>query len=305
MTYSRRKRQREQNGIAPVFRNRTFGAKLLNQIFQIITDMDSALGYERRIIPTLVTYLRRETGLLRLNNSHEQPLELYKFFSDEQSLSDERSFELRLDVVELACKYSTASAREIDNLNMRSFEPRLSATIFPLVEDMNARMMEDGFGFQYERGQIIELTSQFAYQEVIEPALGLISQPAFEAVNVEFRDALEEFKQGKFDDCIADCGNAFESTLKVIARLKGWDEVTENDTANKLLEAAYRRELIPSYMQSQFTGLRSVINGAPTVRNKEGGHGAGTVARVVDKHLAAYQLQQTAGAITFLIACAQ
>jgi len=305
MTYSRRKRLREQNGQAAVFRNRNFGAKLLVQIFQVIVDMDAVLGYENQIASELVVYLRKELGLFRLNNSREFRDELQLYFCDESTLHDEKAFDLRLDVVELSCRLSAERAKDLDYVNMRSSRPSQLEKILPLIDVINARMMEDGFGFQYERGQIIEFSSKFAYKEVIEPALGLISNPAYEAVNSEFRDALEEFKQGNFDDCIADCGNAFESTLKVIARLKGWDEVSEGDTANKLLEAAYRRELIPSYMQNQFTGLRSIIIGTATIRNKEGGHGAGATARVVDRHLAAYQLQQTAGAITFLIACAQ
>lgn len=305
MTYSRRKRLREQNGEAPVFRNRNFGNKLLTQIFQIISDLDVILGFEYRVSPDLVIYLRKERGVLSLNSGREFLDELRQFLLDESNSNDEVSFDLRLDVVELACKLSIEKASKKDHLNIRSYSNRILASVQSHVATLNARMLEDGFGFQYERGQLIELTSQFAYKEVIEPALGLISRPAYKAVNAEFRDALEEFKQGNYDDCIADCGNAFESTLKIIAKQKNWDEVSENDTANKLIDAAFRRELVPSYMQNQFNGLRSIIGGASTVRNREGGHGAGTAARVVDRHLAAYQLQQTAGVITFLVACAE
>ncbi len=39
----------------------------------------------------------------------------------------------------------------------------------------------------------------------------------------------------------------------------------------------------------------------PTVRNKQGGHGAGTSPREIPNHLAALQLHQTAAVILFLV----
>lgn len=304
MTYSRRKRLREQGDSARVFRTHMFGQKLLNQLFQIICDMDALLGYEQEISSSLVLYLRKEIGVLSLNKALNPSQELYNWFVLEMTTADQ-FFDLRLDVVELACSDVIDKAVKLDRRNVRNFEPRKAETAYHLVDCVNARMMEDSFGFQFEGGQIIELSSQFSYQEVIEPALGLIAGEGFEAVNSEFRDALDEFKQANYDDCIADCGNAFESTLKVLARRNQWQDVTETDPAAKLLEAAYRHNLIPAYMQSQFAGLRSILLGTPTVRNKEGGHGAGSVPRVVDKHLAAYQLHQTAAAILFLVACSE
>jgi hypothetical protein len=162
-------------------------------------------------------------------------------------------------------------------------------------------MMEDGFGFQVKEGQIIEFTSEFAYKEIVVPALGLLANPIFANADKEYRDAFEEFKLRKYDDCIADCGNAFESVIKVIASKKGWEDVRENDTAAKLIEALYRHELIPSYMQEQLKGLRMMLQGTATVRNREGGHGAGGQIRDIERHLAAYQLHQTAAVIVFLI----
>jgi hypothetical protein len=68
------------------------------------------------------------------------------------------------------------------------------------------------------------------------------------------------------------------------------------------LEIAFSNGLIPLHFQSQFGGLRSILeSGIPTVRNKNAGHGAGTTPRTIPKYLAAFQLQQTAATILMLI----
>jgi len=172
---------------------------------------------------------------------------------------------------------------------------------YDLVDSLNERMMEGGFGFAYRDSKIIEFTSEFSYNEIIIPALGLLSNTVFANANREFLDAFDEFKAKKYDDCITDCGNAFESVIKIIASQKGWDDVKETDAAAKLIESLCRHELFPNYMQEQVKGLRMMLQGTATVRNKEGGHGAGYRTRDIGKHLAAYQLHQTAAAIIFMI----
>jgi hypothetical protein len=69
-----------------------------------------------------------------------------------------------------------------------------------------------------------------------------------------------------------------------------------------LLDAAYDADFLPSYLQTEFTGIRTMLEGSvPVVRNKSAAHGAGTTPRQVPEHLATFQLQQTAVAILFLI----
>lgn len=214
---------------------------------------------------------------------------------------------MRLTAVELACQIALDKATNVDQkvAYSRSFTPRIAPIIQNSVDTINERMMEDGFGFQFQGDQLIEITSEFTYKEVVEPVLALLANPIFEAADDEFRDAFDEFKERNYDDCIADCGNAFESVIKVIAAQKGWDDVHPTDPAAKLIEALYRHELIPPWMQEQMKGLKLMLQGAPTVRNKEASHGAGEVPRAVNKELAAYQLHQTAAAILFLISQAR
>jgi len=59
-------------------------------------------------------------------------------------------------------------------------------------------------------------------------------------------------------------------------------------------------ELVPNYLQSQLTSLRSLFeSGVPTIRNKLGGHGQGTISTKVDDSVASYALHLAASNIVF------
>ncbi|WP_242152559.1 STM4504/CBY_0614 family protein [Sphingomonas sp. BAUL-RG-20F-R05-02] len=300
MTYARRKQLRKNNGAAPVFRTEPFGRKLLTQLFQNILSLNATFAYDKQIMGDLVVFMREQAGVLALAKGHDLGGEFMSWWFDERPNTTELEHDLRLTALEAACSLALERAQAVDYVNVRSFGTRTTPAIITIIDTINAWMMEDGFGFQYQDGQLIEVTSQFAYQEVVVPALAILASPIFEAANSEFRDAFEEFKQRNYDDCIADCGKAFESVIKVIAAQKDWTDVDVNSNASALIKALYDHELIPSWMQEQMKGLRMMLMGVATVRNKEGGHGAGSVPRIVEKQLAAYQLNQTAAAIMFL-----
>lgn len=170
-----------------------------------------------------------------------------------------------------------------------------------LIGQINAYMLEDGFGFQFESGQIIEIGSTYVHKEVVVPVLGLLSKPQYATVNEEFRKAHTEFRQGDYEDCIHDCCNAFESMMKIIAAKRGWTEITEKSTVKHLVDAIFTREFIPVYMSQEFTGLRTILEGGiNVVRNKAGGHGQGATPRKIDKQVAEFQLNQTAAALKLL-----
>lgn len=129
----------------------------------------------------------------------------------------------------------------------------------------------------------------------------LLHDKRFAGGNNEYLDAHQFYRNGDFESCLIECGKALESVLKVLGTERKWG-INPNDTASKLIAAAFSSGFVPMYMQAQFTALRSVLeSGTPVVRNKMAGHGAGGQVRQVDRHLAAYQLHQTAAAIVFLI----
>src|SRR5262249_48224367 len=95
---------------------------------------------------------------------------------------------------------------------------------------------------------------------------------------------------------------AFESTLKAICAERRWSFDPNKDTAIKLLEIVFMHNLVPPFLQTQFTALRSVLeSGVPTVRNKTSGHGQGPALTSVPDHLTRLALHLTASNIVFLI----
>ncbi|VWX46619.1 STM4504/CBY_0614 family protein [Novosphingobium sp. 9U] len=170
-----------------------------------------------------------------------------------------------------------------------------------IENELNARLAEAAVGYQLKSGSIIQLDREIIHKEVVMPALQLLADPRFAGANDEYLDAHRFYRDGDFESCLIECGKAFESVLKVIGGKRNW-AITPNDAASKLVSAAFTSGFIPNYMQGQFTALRAVLEaGVPVVRNRMSGHGAGGQVRQVDRHLAAYQLHQTAAAIVFLV----
>lgn len=295
MTYSRRKRIRQQEGQALSFRNDVFSQKLLQQLFHILDDIRTLL-YEvnKDLFKILTKYLVEELGRPTLGQGHDSRKDFFAWWTAEDRQSKEE-FDLRIDCLELAGQIGrewTRRYRGISNRQPEEFQRLMGA--------MNARMMEDGFGFQFAEGQIVEITSEHTHQYAILPVLGLLRGDRWATANEEFRDALMEFRNGNYPDCIADCGNAFESTIKIIAKEKGWTDIKPSDRAGQLIEATMRHQLFPPAMQDQFSGLKQIFAGIATVRNNNGGHGQGADPKPVPRSLASYQLNQTAAAILFL-----
>jgi hypothetical protein len=178
------------------------------------------------------------------------------------------------------------------------YEP--SETPDDVIAEFNARLLEAAVGYQYVSGKIIRIDSQHIHSEVVLPVLQVLNGPGFEAANSEYRSAHEAYRHGELEDCLVDCGKALESVLKVIGRKRGW-KFNDTDPASKLIQAAVEDGFLATYSQTALNHLKGLIESStPTIRNKMGGHGAGTTPRVVPRHLAAFQLHQTAAVILYL-----
>ena len=78
----------------------------------------------------------------------------------------------------------------------------------------------------------------------------------------------------------------------------------EKDGAKELIKAMFEKQVIPTYLQTEFSGLRAVLEaGLPTLRNKSAAHGHGAEPRNIPEHFAAYALHMAASNIVFLVEC--
>ena len=288
--FSRRKRKLLAE--VDVYNYHTCATKLRQQIIFMIRDVSKNFRNEWDVndyYDLLVGFIRKEIGVERLNGNYATSEEFDEWFRNEQIIDQ------LIDGIEFSARLIGYYCKRMDR--EKSYDR--------FVKELNARMLENCFGYQYNVGNIIQINSEFIHSEVVINALGIISNSEYVTVNNEFREVHKEFRDGNYDDCIHDCCNSFESLLKVILTKKGWSFNT-TDTASKLIAVAFANDLIPSYMQAEFTGLRTILeSGVPTVRNKDGGHGAGVNPRNIPSHIAAFQLHQTAAAIVLLAEAAK
>jgi hypothetical protein len=291
MTYRRRKMLRDKGDTADVYHYDKMSNGLKKQILMLL-DQIANIRYQNAtaeaIYMAAVSELRMEAKVFSLADNvfnDGPPSEFRLWFQNENDL------DMMLTGLEVFLVLVMNVTPIFGGHEMRD----------QLVKSLNAYMLEDGFGFQFESGQIIEIGSTYVHKEVVVPVLGILADPQYSTVNEEFRKAHTEFRQGDYEDCIHDCCNAFESLLKIIAAKRGWTEITEKSTVKHLVDAIFTHQFIPAYMSQEFTGLRTILEGGiNVVRNKAGGHGQGPTPRNIDKQIAEFQLNQTAAALKML-----
>ncbi len=174
-------------------------------------------------------------------------------------------------------------------------------TIEDGIAEINERFKEHGVGFQVVDGQIIKLTSEYIFQEITTPALKLLREEYLAGANQEFLTAHEHFRNARYKECLNECLKAFESTMKAICHNRGWAHGA-NATASPLIRVCLDNHLVPVFMESHLTALRTILeSGVPTARNKTSGHGQGITPIIVFEEFASYVLAVTAANIVLLV----
>ncbi|MDR0909806.1 MAG: hypothetical protein LBM77_08585 [Spirochaetaceae bacterium] len=293
------KRMRREHGEMPdVYQYTKFDQNLRVRIVQIIEKDFNLLDWSQHGAKTykqIIDILCHEYGwfdLGTMQNPYDTDYngQLMNYFLKEPNA------EKALDVVELCFK-------AIENLRNEGVKNQQKWVNFidNSIQELNDRFKESGFGYQYESGCIIKMTSEYTHNEIVKPALHLLSDKQFAGAQEEFLSAHKHFRNGRNEECINDCLKSFESTMKIICKIKKI-AFNENDTAKPLLTALYTNNYIPKYLQEHYTNLRMVLeSGVPTIRNKTGAHGQGEEIRVVDDGLAELALNLTASNIVFLV----
>ena len=268
---------------------------------QIVHIMNDALGDHRsqktiEIFQFIHDTLCREYGKFSLREK--------EFFGYENYIGDVINFIIQcnntnhiLDVVELSFRLIDTSYRK----NHTKYLCKPKITPDAAIEELNFRFREHGVGYQYESGEIIRVDSQIVHAEAVKPVLLLLSDTRFQGANEEFLKAHEHYRHGRYKECLVECLKAFESTMKTICDIQGWT-YQPGDTAKNLINLCFQNNLIPTYLQTQVTSLKSSLeSGVPTMRNKNAGHGQGSQPLTVPQYFAAYQLHMTASTILFLL----
>ena len=291
------KRQKRLRGDVPdVYVYNQLPQPLKVQIVHIITDAFGTdhygTSYAQEAYKFINDTLCREYGVFelidrRVSSSQEA---VFNFFLQCEDV--EQAF----DVVELAFKVIDVHAR--DGGYQYNTDRKISAD--NAITELNSRFKEHGVGYQFESGEIIRVDSEFIHSEAIKPALGILRDKVYAGANDEFLRAHEHYRHGRHKECLNEALKSFESVMKAICSKHKWP-YGQSDTAKTLIDICLKSGLIPTYLQSQFTSLKSILeSGIPTVRNKLGGHGQGSDVVTVTESMARYALNLTASNILFL-----
>ena len=297
------KRQKRLKGEPPsVYTFDEIPVKLRVQIVHILQD---TIGYDREYTDQpfsqtaygyIYDILCREYGRFSLlDNSREiKIVQVTTFFLTKANLDES------LDFIELAFTYINTV---ISNYNQQMYSHYTGATLTAekAIFELNHRFRENGFGYQFEGNKLIRLDSTYVHSEIAKPTIGLLWNKMFKGANEEYMKAHEHYRHGRNKECLTECLKAFESTMKIILKEKGW-AFNQTDTSKKLIQICFQNNLIPSFSQNQFTSLQNLLeSGIPTIRNKLSGHGQGQELQKVDDGITRYGLNLTGTNIIFLV----
>ena len=262
---------------------------------QIVRILHATLRYTDFNYRTFVEILRDEFGEFRLAEPIHlllPPFDDYNFVRDDYCkeffhvLLHEPNIDRMIDTIQL-------SFGEIENGGYgRAGKSAIS--------ELNCRFSEHGVGYRFESGKIVRVDSEFVHQEIVKPALRIVSGKIYEGAQEEFLKAHEHLRKGNTKGALNEASKAFESTLKAICSKHGWPSP---EGAAKLVKLCFEKELIDKYWQDHFTHLEGLLKSTSTARNKRGAHGQGEKPVEVPAHVAAYALNMTASAVVFLASC--
>lgn len=295
-TYSKRNKSTPD-----VFSYDELTEKLKNQIVHIWNNYFDQLSTELRIEfwEYIHKILCEEFGKKSLLEDYlERYYDSYRvaFYFEKKATLEEC-----LDIVEIIFR-AIAKVKDIF-LSRYYSEPRFNYSAEQAIKDLNTRFLENAVGFSFEQGKIIRVDNSLLHREVIIPVFSFLNSNTFRNANDEFLSAHEHFRHNRYKECLADCLKAFETTMKIICDQNAW-AYKQNDTAKALIDICFKNNLVPNYLQTEFSSFRAQLeSGIPTLRNKLGGHGQGTQQIKVPKHFASYMLYLTGTTIYFLISC--
>lgn len=292
------KRKRASSATEDVLQYDFVPQRLRVQIVHVWDEMIGEVTFNnpaRDIFYQTAKILRKEYGVAQLSDVYNQGIaaEVLHFFYETTDT------DVVLDVIEVVMDVAKNIIRRHPHYNR--IVNGVTATHAQATEEINARFLERGVGYEIVGGRIMRVDSQVVHSEAIIPALTLLRDYRFDGPNEEYREAHAQYRHGDAKGAILNAAKAFESTMKTICALRGW-EVAKDATAKPLIAALLRNQLLPPYMEAQLNDVQRVLeSGVGMIRNKTSGHGDGPSPVRVDDFYARYALNLAATTILFLV----
>ena len=295
------KRLKRKRGETPeIYTYDSIPQELIVQLFHIFDDGIGHVIYTGRsdilkVWKNIVSTLNREYGSFTLARfSHGKYSTHYDEFY--HFMFSEHNVDRLIDGIELALGAMNTTAREAHYGGRYDNDNKIDE----LIEEANQRLKEHGVGYRFAENLIVRIDSEFIHAEVTKPALSLLQGEWCSGAEEEFYRAHEHYRHGNFKETLNECLKSFESILKSVCRKRGW-EISDRATASSLIQTCLDNGLIPSFWQSHFSSLKSLLeSGIPTGRNKMSGHGQGATPTEVPRHIVSYMLNMTAACLLFI-----
>ena len=300
--YSYRKRVAE-GGTPDVYDYDSLSRELRTQIIHIWRDAIGPYyrykGYEiREAIENNAAWDMIHNTIAREHGVFDLGKEYYVNERCEKYLLREESVDLALDIVEISFRYIEYIAGLLDGHDKERRGIKVSAE--SAIAELNERFRRAAVGYSFESGKLIRIDSELIHSDIVQPALRFLQKQGFEGPRDEFMKAHGHYRVGETKDAITDADNAFESTLKSICDLRGW-QYTKGARAAELLKLVRGKGLLPGYLDNSFDQLVATLkSGLPKVRGEEGAHGQGAKPRETPDYVASYALHLAAAKILFL-----
>lgn len=295
--FSQRQKKLTRAGQPTLYRYDVLSDRLRGQVMHILQDVTpEGYGYWQLVYAEVA----REFGIFRSELDDISSMTRTDRDRFRETFFKAKKAEDALDMIEIAFRQLERSVPPITGKRKVGAQPSVADQA---IADLNRRFAEHDLGYWYSDGYLLTKSSEYMYNEVVEPAVALLHVGGFRGPLDEFLRAHEHYRHGRYKEATADALKAFESTMKTICDLRGWPYDAATATAKTLVGVVLDQGLVPPYMQEYFNGgLRKVLEaGVPTVRNKTSGHGQGRVPVTLPEHVAAYALHMTAANIVFLI----
>ncbi len=210
-------------------------------------------------------------------------------------LLNTKDYQKALDIIELFYRYFYLVLKEKYKDHVT-----YSKMIDDAIIELNERFKENAIGYSFESAEAIKVDSKFIHSEVVKPTLKILNNSLYKGANEEFLKAHEHYRHKRYKECLNECLKSFESTMKTICDKHNWT-YNQNDTSKKLIKICFDNNLIPTYLQTQFSSLQQLFeSGVPTIRNKNSGHGQGVQPIQVTAEITSYMLHLTATNLLFL-----
>jgi hypothetical protein len=155
-----------------------------------------------------------------------------------------------------------------------AWRPELVSPEYYIGDRINAIFYEERLAYELVEGRVVDRSSEELHSEVVVPVLRLLAgRGEYEAIEVAYRNALEEIAAGKADDAITDAATALQETLEQLG--------CNGNALGPLIRDAKRKDILASHDELLGEGVFKILEWVSADRSEmgDGHHGKSSATR--------------------------